>query len=59
MPENVSRSHDVFQKARHDFIKLAHKTEALLKKEKIKLTRQLKRANTRVAKEKDRLSFAN
>jgi len=26
MPENVSKSHDVFHKARRDFIKLTHKT---------------------------------
>ena len=58
MPENVSRSYDAFQKARHDFIKLTHQTEALLKKEKAKLTRQLKRANARVAKEKARLIAA-
>lgn len=58
MPENVSRSHDVFQKARYDFIKLAHKTEALLKKEKLKLMQQLKRTNVRLAKEKDKLIAA-
>ena len=34
MPEHVSKSHDLFHKARRDFIKLAHKTESLLKKEK-------------------------
>jgi len=58
MLENVSRSHDVFHKAKLDFIKLSHKTEDTLKKEKTKLTRQLKRANTRVAIEKDRLIAA-
>lgn len=58
MLENVSRSHDVFHKAKLDFIKLSHKTEDTLKKEKAKLTRQLKRANTRVAIEKDRLIAA-
>ncbi|MDX2478312.1 MAG: hypothetical protein QNL05_13225 [Gammaproteobacteria bacterium] len=58
MLENVSRSHDVFHKAKLDFIKLSHKTEDTLKKEKTKLTRQLKRANTRVAIEKDRLITA-
>ena len=58
MPENVSKSHDVFHKARRDFIKLTHKTESLLKKEKAKLLRQLKRTNTRIAKEKDKLVAA-
>ena len=58
MLENVSRSHDVFHKAKLDFIKLSHKTEDTLKKEKTRLTRQLKRANTRVAIEKDRLIAA-
>lgn len=58
MPENVSKSHDIFHKARRDFIKLAYKTEIALKKEKDKLTRQLKRTNSRIAKEKDRLMAA-
>ncbi len=58
MPENVSKSHDIFHKARRDFIKLAYKTEIALKKEKAKLTRQLKRTNSRIAKEKDRLMAA-
>lgn len=58
MLENVSRSHDVFHQAKLDFIKLSHKTEDTLKKEKTKLTHQLKRANTRVAIEKDRLIAA-
>lgn len=58
MPENVTKSHDIFHKARRDFIKLAYKTEIALKKEKDKLTRQLKRTNSRIAKEKDRLMAA-
>jgi hypothetical protein len=58
MPENVSKSHDIFHKARRDFIKLAYKTEIALRKEKDKLTRQLKRTNSRIAKEKDRLMAA-
>jgi len=55
MPENVSKSHKAFQKARHDFIKLTHRTEAALKREKKKQLRQLKRANTKLAKTRDRL----
>ena len=55
MPENVSKSYKAFQKARHDFIKLVHKTETTLKREKKKQLRQLKRANTKLAKTKDKL----
>ena len=58
MPENVSKSYKAFQKARHDFIKLAHKTETTLKREKKKQLRQLKRANTKFAKTRDKLIAA-
>jgi len=58
MPENVSKSYKAFQKARHDFIKLAHRTETTLKREKKKQLQQLKRANTKLVKTKDRLIAA-
>ena len=58
MPENVSRSYKAFNKARNDFIKLAKRTDSTLKKEKVKLLRQLKRANIKLARTKDRLIVA-
>ena len=58
MPDNVSKSYIAFNKARNDFIKLTQRTESTLKKGKRKLLRQLKRANTKLAKTKDRLMVA-
>ena len=58
MPENVSKSHDVFYKARRDFINITRRTESMLKKEKAKLLRQLKRTNTKISKQKDKLVAA-
>jgi hypothetical protein len=56
VPDNVAKSYKLFQKAKRDFVKLAHKMESALKKDKERLSVRLKRTNTRIAKQKDKLS---